>query len=196
MKVLIACEFSGIVRDAFAALGHDAWSCDLLPTERPGQHYQGDVRCILGEGWDLMVAHPPCTYLSYAGQRWFKTQPDRMDNARGAFKFFMEMVNAPIPMIAVENPIGFTWEWHKHPDQIVEPYEFGHAVKKRTCLWLKNLPPLMATLIHSDPFVNWTKYGNAANGNGSHRGKDRSRFFPGIAAAMAYQWGAVEVVSP
>lgn len=183
MKVLIACEFSGTVRDAFAALGHDAWSCDLRPTESPGNHLQCDIREVLNDGWDLMIAHPPCQYLSYAGMRWFKTQPDRMDNAKAAFDFFMMMVKAPIPMIAVENPRGFTSKWYRKPDQVIEPYHFGEPMTKATCLWLKELPPLMATLIITNPVVNWTTY------RGSHNGKARSRTFPGIAAAMAKQWG-------
>ena len=187
MRILAACEYSGIVREAFAARGHDAWSCDILPTEQPGQHYQCDVREVLNEGWDLMIAFPPCTYVSYAGLRWFKTQPDRMDKAREGFAFFMEMINAPIPMIAVENPRGYTWQWHRKPDQIIHPFHFGDPFTKATCLWLKNLPPLMASLIITDPFVNWTKY------KGSHTGHDRSRTFAGIAEAMAAQWCGIGV---
>ena len=117
------------------------------------------------------------------GLRWFKVQPDRMRKAREAFDFFMQMIHAPIPRIAVENPRGFTWQWYKRPDQIIHPYHFGHPMTKATCLWLKNVAPLMATLIVSDPFVNWTKY------KGSHNGHDRSRTFTGIAEAMAAQWG-------
>lgn len=187
MKILIACEYSGIVRDAFIAQGHDAWSCDIIPTERKGPHIVNDARNVLDDGWDMMIAHPPCTNLSYAGLRWFKTDPDRMRRALADFDFFMAMINAPIPMIAVENTRGYTWQWYKHPDQVVEPYEFGHDVTKATCLWLKQLPPLMATLIHPDPFVNWTKY------KGSHNGHARSKTFPGIAAAMAQQWGRMAV---
>ncbi len=183
MRVLVACEFSGIVRDAFIARGHDAWSCDIIPTERPGPHIINDVRNILDDNWDMMIAHPPCTHLSYAGQRWFKTDTDRWRRAKLDFDFFMRMINAPIPMIAVENTRGYTWQWYKHPDQIVHPYEFGHNVTKATCLWLKQLPPLMVTLVHADPFVNWTTY------QGSHNGKARSRTFTGIAQAMANQWG-------
>lgn len=183
-KLLVACEFSGTVRDAFKARGWDAWSCDILPTEKPGQHIQGDVLEILDQGWDMMIAHPPCTYLSNAGQRWFKSDPTRIDKARIAFKFFMCMVEAPIPLIAIENPRGLTWKWYKHPDQIIHPYQFGHNVSKATCLWLKGLPPLMATLIHSDPIMNWTR-----DKKGAHNGKSRSVTFQGIADAMASQWG-------
>lgn len=182
MRVLIACEYSGIVRQAFIFAGHDAMSCDLLPSEMPGPHYQGDVRDILDDGWDMMIGHPPCTYLSYAGNRWLN-QPGRTEKAREAFDFFMTLWNAPIPLIALENPRGFVWQWFRKPDQIIEPYHFGHPLTKATCLWLKGLPPLMATLICSDPFVNWTKY------KGSHNGHARSRTWPGIAAAMAAQWG-------
>ena len=184
MKVLIACEFSGVVRDAFAARGHDAWSCDLLPSERPGQHIQDDVRNVLDFGWDLMIAHPPCTYTSQAGYRWFKSQPDRIRKAREGYEFFMQLASAPIHKIAMENTRGLLWQWYRHPDQIVHPCDFGHGVTKALCLWLKNLPPLMATLVVADPFVNWTKY------KGSHNGHARSRTFEGVAKAMAEQWGA------
>jgi hypothetical protein len=183
MKVLIACEFSGIVRDAFLARGHDAWSCDLLPTEKPGPHIQDDVRNILDWGWDMMIAHPPCQYLSYAGNRWLK-QPGRWDNIHNALAFFRLFLDAPIERIAVENPRGWTWKYIRKPDQIIEPYHFGHPMTKATCLWLKNLPVLEPTEIVSNPFVNWTKY------KGSHNGHARSRTFPGIAEAMADQWGS------
>lgn len=186
MRVLVACEFSGRVRDAFIANGHDAWSCDLLPTEVPGPHIQGDVRDILGDDWDLMIAHPPCTHLSYAGLRWFRSDPDRMRRARADFDFFMQMIDAPIPMIAVENTRGFAWQWHRRPDQIIHPYQFGEHVTKATCLWLKALPPLVPTAVDPEPFVNWTKY------KGSHNGHARSRTFPGIARAMADQWGGTK----
>lgn len=182
MKILIGCEYSGIVRDAFIAQGHDAWSCDIIPTEAPGPHIQDDVLNHLNDGWDMMIAHPPCQYLSYSGVRWFKKDASRWDRALEAFYFFMQCIEAPIPMIAVENGCGYTWQWYRRPDQIVEPYWFGHDVTKATGLWLKNLPPLMATLVHNDPFVNWTKY------KGSHTGKARAKTFPGLAAAMAHQW--------
>lgn len=182
MRVLVACEYSGTVRDAFAARGHDAWSCDLLPTERPGNHIQADVRQVLWDGWDLMIAHPPCTYLARAGARWFKVDPSRWDKAHEAFDSFMEIVNAPIPMIAVENPVGLTWQWYRRPDQVVHPWWFGDPMTKKTSLWLKELPPLMATYVQTERFVNWTEYGHRSP-------KQRSKTFPGMAAAMAAQWG-------
>lgn len=182
MRVLVACEYSGIVRQAFAARGHDAWSCDILPTEQPGNHIQNDVLNHLNDGWDLMIAHPPCQYLSRVGARWFKNDASRWDRALEGFYFFMQMIEAPIPMIAVENGYGLTWQWYRKPDQIVEPYWFGHDVTKATGLWLKNLPPLMATMVHNDPLVNWA-------GRKAHTGKSRSKFWTGIAAAMANQWG-------
>jgi hypothetical protein len=185
MRVLVACEFSGIVRDAFKAKGHDAWSCDLLPTEKPGQHIVNDVRNVLDWDWDLMIAHPPCDYLSYAGNRWLK-QPGRMDKMRMALDFVRLLMAAPIPHIAIENPRGWTWKYIRTPDQVIEPYHFGDPMTKATCLWLKEVPPLMATLIITNPFVNWTKYKK-----GGHNGKARSYTFPGIANAMAQQWSSL-----
>jgi site-specific DNA-cytosine methylase len=181
VRVLVACEFSGVVRDAFSARGHDAWSCDLLPSERPGPHYQRDVLEVIGLGWDLMIAHPPCTYLSYAGLRWFKTDPSRMEKAREAFRFFVALRNAPIPKIAIENPKGFLNKWYGKPSQIIQPWQFGEPYTKATCLFLKNLPPLLYTNIYTDRFVNWTEFGHRS-------AKDRSRTFFGIADAMAQQW--------
>jgi len=181
MKVLVACEFSGIVRDAFAYCGHDAWSCDLLPTERIGQHICGDVLGVLGEGWDLMIAHPPCTHLAVSGARWFK---DKQAEQAEAVEFFMALVNAPIPRIAVENPVSIMSTRYRKPDQIIQPWQFGHGETKATCLWLKNLPPLKPTAV-----VN----GRAARVHrmppGPDRWRERSRTYPGIAAAMADQWG-------
>lgn len=182
MKVLVACEYSGVVRSAFAALGADAWSCDLLPTEKPGQHIIDDVRNVLDFGFDLMIAHPPCTYSSYAGNRWLK-QVDRERKMFASFELFECLWNAPIPHIAIENPRGYVMKYWRMPDDQVEPYYFGDPMTKRTCLWLKNLPPLMATNIITNPEINWTKYGK----NG-HSGKGRSKTFPGLASAMAQQW--------
>lgn len=195
MKVLIACEFSGIVRDAFVARGHDAWSCDLLPTERQGNHVQGDVLEILGDGWDLMIAHPPCTYLSNSGVSWLFKNYDRWsDMAKGAV-FFQKLLNADIPKIAVENPIP-----HKHAmqiidrryDQLIQPYNFGHAESKATCLWLKNLPPLMSGENMQAVMVGLPKSVTQRLhylSPGPERAKLRSTTFQGIANAMADQWG-------
>ena len=141
MKVLVACEFSGIVRDAFKAKGHDAWSCDLLPTEIPGQHIQGDVLDILNDGWDLMIAHPPCTDLCSSGARWF-AEKRKDGRQQESINFFMLLVIAPVEKIAVENPVGIMSTIYRKPDQIIQPWQFGHGETKATCLWLKNLPKL------------------------------------------------------
>lgn len=183
MRILIACEFSGTVRDAFAARGHDAWSCDLLPTEKPGKHFTQDVREVLGLDWDLMIAHPPCTHLAVSGARWFK---DKFDEQQAALAFVRELLAAPIPRIALENPISIISSRIRKPDQIIQPWQFGHGETKATCLWLKNLPPLVpaqivdgrANRVHRMP-------------PGPDRWKERSRTFPGIAQAMAAQWGAI-----
>lgn len=201
MRVLIACEFSGRVRDAFIAKGHDAMSCDLLPSELPGPHYQGDIRDVLSEGWDLMVAHPPCTYLSYAANRYWN-KPGRKELRQDAFDFFMTMITAPINKVCVENPIGYPNTVFRKPDQIIQPYYFGDAAVKTTCLWLKNLPKLYyqkqdglflkATATDYPKPVYFRKTdGKAIHWTESnHGGKNRSRTFQGIANAMAEQWGA------
>jgi hypothetical protein len=192
MKVLIACEFSGIVREAFRKRGHDAWSCDLLPTEISGKHIQGDVLEILDDRWDLMIAHPPCTYLSNAGARFLypkgKLNPVRLRLAVGAGKFFMKLWNAPIKKICVENPIPSTIIGLPEYTQIIQPYYFGDMVQKKTCLWLKNLPPLEYD--KPDIIPQSTKIpGNWFNKGGKERQKNRARTFQGIADAMADQWG-------
>jgi|TARA_R100000084_G_C4565178_1_gene106519 hypothetical protein len=193
MKVLVACEYSGIVRDAFAAKGHDAWSCDILPTESPGNHFQGDVLEHLDKGWDLMIAHPPCTYLSNAGARFLypkgKLNEDRYKLGLKAKDFFMKLYNAPIDKICVENPISSKIFALPKYTQTIQPYEYGHPVKKKTCLWLKNLPKLKPTNIIFKR--QSTKVpGNWFNKGGKDRQKNRSRFFTGIANAMADQWGS------
>lgn len=142
MRVLIACEFSGIVRDAFIARGHDALSCDLLQSERPGPHYQGDVRDILSDGWDLMVAHPPCTHLAVSGARWFK---HKLREQAEALAFVQTLLDAPIPRLALENPVSIISSRIRRPDQIIQPWQFGHPESKTTCLWLKGLQPLRPT---------------------------------------------------
>jgi len=211
MKVLVACEFSGIVRDAFIARGHNAISCDLLPTERPGPHYQGDVFDIIDDGFDLMIAHPPCTYLSNSGVRWFSTDPSRMGKMRQGAKFFLKILNAKIKKKCVENPImhGYAKKIIKVKyNQIVQPYWFGDSVQKSTCLWLENLPELVPTnvvdrgMIYVDPRGNkhGCEFTNRAKKSYSplmllpkseDRGKIRSRTFQGIADAMAEQWGSL-----
>src|SRR3989304_8828958 len=144
MKILVACEFSGIVRDAFIRKGHDAWSCDFLPSEKSGNHIQGDVIPILEEQWDILIAHPPCTYLSRAGARWWK-DPSREIHAKLAFEFVKLLANCNIQKIAIENPIGKLNKLWRYPDQTIQPWQFGHPYSKATCLWLKNLPLLSPT---------------------------------------------------
>lgn len=184
MKVLVACEFSGIVRDAFLAKGYDAVSCDLLPTEKMGPHYQGDVRDILGNGWDLMIAHPPCTHLAASGARWFKEKREDGRQQRG-IDFFLALANAPVPRRAIENPIGIMSRLCRKPDQIIQPWQFGHGETKATCLWLVGLPLLCPTKIVSGrkPRV-WREPPSP------ERWKSRSRTFVGVAQAMASQWGS------
>jgi len=188
MKVLVACEFSGIVRDAFAARGHDAMSCDLLTTEKPGKHYQGDAFDIIGDGWDLMIAHPPCTHLAVSGARWF---PEKRADGRQqeAINFFLKLADAPIQRVAIENPVGIMSTFWRKPDQIIQPWQFGHGETKATCLWLKNLPTLKPTNIMTGRDNRIHKMAP-----GSERWKNRSRTFTGIAEAMAWQWGALEEV--
>ena len=181
MRVLIACEFSGIVRDAFAAKGHDAWSCDLLPTETPGQHIQGEVLNVLDGDWDLMIAHPPCTHLCVSGARWFK---NKQIEQHGAIWFFMALIGAPMPRIAVENPIGIMSTHYRKPDQIIQPWMFGHGETKATCLWLKGLPLLQETNVVAGRTARVHRMPP-----GPDRWKERSRTYQGIADAMAAQWG-------
>lgn len=181
MKVLIACEYSGTVRDAFLVRGHEALSCDLLPTDVPGPHYQGDVRDILGNGWDLMIAHPPCTHLAVSGARWFK---DKKQEQEESLDFVRLLLDAPIEKIALENPISIISSRIRKPDQIVQPWQYGHGETKATCLWLKNLPKLMPTDIVEGREQRIWKMGPSPD-----RWKERSKTFPGIASAMADQWG-------
>lgn len=181
MRVLIACEYSGVVRDAFAVLGHDAWSCDLLPTDRPGNHYQCDVMDVIGMGWDLMVAHPPCTHLAVSGARWFK---DKQSEQAEALDFVRALMDAPIERIAVENPVSIISSRIRKPDQVIQPWQFGHGETKATCLWLKNLPKLVPTNIVEGREARVHKMRP-----GPDRWKERSRTYKGIAEAMAKQWG-------
>lgn len=182
MRVLVACEFSGAVREAFRDMGHNAWSCDLLETEIPGPHIVGDVLDIVGDGWDLMVAHPPCTHLAVSGARWWK---DKGQEQADALEFVRALMAAPIDRIALENPISKISSAIRKPDQIVQPWQFGHGETKATCLWLKGLPKLRPTDVVEgrEPKVHHMA-------PGPNRWRERSRTYAGIAAAMANQWGA------
>lgn len=250
MRVLIACEYSGTVRDAFASLGHEAWSCDLLPTDAPGLHYQGDVRNLLegwvpvrhqcecdpeGDGvcmlsgadtslcpclgpcqdgieyreteqglfgrpaaspqWDLMVAHPPCTYLCSSGLHWNTRRPERAAETESALDFVRLLLAAPISRIALENPIGCISTRIRKPDQTIQPWQFGHPESKATCLWLKGLPPLVPTNIlplpESGRWANQTPSGQNKLPPSADRWKIRSATYPGIAKSMAIQWGGI-----
>lgn len=181
MRVLVACEFSGIVRDAFRERGHDAWSCDLLPTERPGPHLIADVREVVGDGWDLMVAHPPCTYLAVSGARWWA---GREREQAEALDFVRYLLAAPIPRIALENPVGAIGTAIRPADQWIQPWQFGEPEVKRTGFWLVNLPHLTPT----DVVDGRTPRVHHAS-PGPDRWKERSRTLPGIAAAIADQRG-------
>ena len=181
MKVLIACEFSGVVRDAFLGVGHDAMSCDLLPSENPGPHYQGDVRDVLGDGWDMMIAHPPCTHLAVSGARWFA---DKQVEQEEALAFVRLLLDAPIERIALENPISIISSRIRRPDQVIQPWQFGHGEVKATCLWLKGLAVLLPTDIAAGRVARVHRMSP-----GPERWKGRSRTYPGIASAMAAQWG-------
>lgn len=183
MKVLIACEYSGAVRDAFIRGGHEAMSCDLLPTDAPGPHYTGDVRDVLDYGWDLMIAHPPCTHLSVSGSRHFG--PKRMDGRQQAAVSFVRLLSkADIPRIAIENPVSVLSSLWRKPDQIIQPWQFGHGETKATCLWLKGLPLLKPTNVVEGREARIHKMPPSAD-----RGKLRSETYRGIAEAMADQWG-------
>ena len=181
VKVLVACEFSGVVRDAFANHGHDAWSCDLLPSEAPGNHYQGDVMDILDAGWDMMIAHPPCTHLCVSGARWFTQKTQEQGDA---LQFVRNLMGAEIHKIAIENPISIISSQIRPPDQIIQPWMFGHGETKATCLWLKNLPPLRPTRV-----VEGREHRIHLMPPSPTRWYERSRTFEGIAQAMAEQWG-------
>lgn len=184
MKVLVACEFSGTVRDAFAALGHDAWSCDLLPSESPGNHIQGSVLdcAVVKRGWDLMIAHPDCTFLTVSGARWM-SEEWREEAQLAALHFVKSLWKFPVRHIAIENPVGRLSSLWRGPAQTIQPWQFGHGETKGTCLWLKNLPPLTPTeIVEGREGKVWKEP------PGKERKKNRSRTFPGIARAMAEQW--------
>lgn len=184
MKVLVACEYSGRVRNAFRSLGHEAWSCDLLDSEDESTHHiKGDCLEVIRDGWDLMVAHPPCTHLAVSGSRWF---PEKVASGeqKEAIEFFLALARSPISRIAIENPICIMSSVWRQPDQVVQPWQFGHGETKATCFWLKGLPPLVPTKIVQgrEPRVHHMP-------PGSNRWKERSRTYEGIAEAMASQWG-------
>ena len=185
MKILVACEYSGRVRDAFIAKGHEAMSCDLLPTEVEGPHYQGDVFDLIdgsnSENWDLMICHPPCTHLAISGARWFK---DKTKEQHEALEFVRKLLNAPIQKIALENPVSIISTKIRKPDQCLQPWQYGHGETKKTCLWLKNLPLLKPTNI-----VEGREARVHRMPPGENRWKERSRTFQGVAEAMANQWG-------
>jgi len=213
MRVLIACEYSGTVREAFSQRGHDAWSCDILPSEKPGQHIQADVIEVLNEKWDLMIAHPPCQYLTYAANHVWN-QPGREQLRRRAAMFFYKLYTAPIPSVCVENPVGWMNTVFRKPDQIIHPYFFGDRHMKKTCLWLRGLPKLWfwehddlfgkrtmteipePFLVHERrPSKNYRggeiKKRYFVDHKGSLDSQERARTFPSVAAAMASQWGCV-----
>ena len=207
-KVLVACEYSGIVRDAFSKLGHDAWSIDILPTESPGQHIQDDVLNHLDKGWDLMIAHPPCTYLCITGLCWMHHPqdkhldkklrrphpnfPNRKQQQEDALEFVRKLMDAPIEKICIENPVSIISSQIRKPNQYIQPYQFGHYECKKTGLWLKNLP----TLAHTSDLKKETyalpkklRWKNLWTSPSAKRGKERSKFYQGFADAMAEQWG-------
>jgi len=192
MRVLIACEYSGTVRDAFIAAGHDAMSCDLLPSDRPGPHYQGDIVDIIGDDWDLMIAHPPCTHLAVSGAKHFAAK--QADGRQAAALDFVRMLmDAPIPRVCVENPVSIISTKIRKPDQIIQPWQFGHEATNTTCLWLKGLPPLVPTNIVGKGSRHVTKSGKSLPvwynlPPSADRWKIRSATFQGIADAMAAQW--------
>ena len=181
MKIIIGCEYSGTVRDAFLKMGHDAWSCDILPTDVPGPHIKADVLSVLEDGWDMAIFHPPCTHLAVSGARWFK---DKIQEQAEALDFVQRLLDAPIPRIALENPVSIISTRIRKPDQIIQPFQFGDPYRKTTCLWLKNLPLLTPTNeVEGREQKCWKE------SPGPDRWKRRSLTYQGIADAMAAQWG-------
>lgn len=189
MKILVACEFSGVVREAFKKKDHEVWSCDFEPTLIPGNHYQGDMFDIINDGWDMMIAHPPCTYISNMSNCRIK-EPGRLEKRRQGMEFFMKVVNAPIDLIAIENPRGLPEREYRRADQIIQPYEYGHPASKATCLWLKGLPLLEPTNI-VEPYRKWDgkRWRTWVDLVPRHHRGARSITFQGIADAMADTWG-------
>lgn len=196
MKILIACEFSGVVRDAFKERGHDAMSCDLIESETPGQHYQGDIFDIIGDNWDMMIAHPPCTHLTVTANRAFINNPERWKKRLDAMLFVHRLINCNIDKICIENPIGVISTHIRKPDQYIQPYEFGHIDSKKTGLWLKNLPLLKPTQIVEPEWMTTSSgkrmsktHWYCSSTNNPKNAMMRSRTYTGIAEAMAEQWG-------
>lgn len=197
MRVLVACEYSGEVRDAFLRRGHDAMSCDLLPADVQGPHYEGDVRDVIEDGWDLMIAHPPCTYLSVSGMHWTTRGLRDPKLTEDALEFVKYLLDAPVQRIALENPVSIISRRVRKPDQIIQPWQFGHDASKKTCLWLKGLPHLVPTDMVEPRIVEGGKkrWGNQCDsgqnklGPKEDRWKERSKTYRGIAEAMAEQWG-------
>jgi hypothetical protein len=196
MKILVACEFSGIVRDAFIAKGHDAISCDIIQSERPGPHYQGNVMDIINDGFDLMIAHPPCRYLTVTANRSFLNNPRRWEKRLEAIKFVYELMNCGIPKICIENPVGVISTHIRKPDQYIQPYEFGHTVSKKTGLWLKNLPLLKPTKVVTPEWIimisgkrDSKAHYCTPSTNNKKNAMNRARTYQGIANAMSSQWG-------
>lgn len=189
MRIIIGCEYSGVVRNAFAEKGHDVWSCDFLPTELPGLHYQCDVLDVLHLKWNLGIFFPPCTHLATSGARWFK---DKQKEQQEALEFIRKLLNAPIEKICLENPVGIISTRIRKPDQIIQPWQFGHPEQKATCLWLKNLPLLIPTNVLDKPdcgyWNNQTPSGQNKIGEKKDRWKERSKTYMGIAKAMSEQW--------
>ena len=205
MQVLVACEYSGVVRDAFIRAGHDAMSCDLLPcdpgSENPDLHWRGNALEIIWAGWDLMIAHPPCTYLSASGLHWNNKVPGRADKTKWALQFVQALMSAPIHKICIENPVGCISTKIRKPDQYIQPHEYGHDASKKTGLWLKGLDRLVPSK-HIDPrivggrrrWANQTDSGQNRLGPSDDRWKIRSTTYRGIAEAMAHQWGSHESI--
>jgi site-specific DNA-cytosine methylase len=189
MKILVACEYSGVVRDAFRNLGHDAWSCDILPCDSdPNYHYQCDVLTLLDKGWDIMIAHPPCTHLAVSGAKHFK---EKIADGRqqAALDFVQKLMDAPIEKIMIENPVSIISTRIRKPDQIIQPYEFGNPFKKTTCLWLKNLPKLVPTKIVEPNIKTYADGSRFSADYGWSSNHARNKTYQGIADAMAKQWG-------
>jgi hypothetical protein len=197
VRVLVACEYSGKVREAFRRRGHDAWSCDLLPADDSSAfHVQGDVVPLLTDSWDLMIGHPPCTYLCGSGIHWNARRPERAALTEEAAAFFLTLWNAPIPRVAIENPVGVMSTRLRKPDQIIQPWQYGHPESKATCLWLRGLPLLIPTNVLDKPacgyWQNQTPSGQNKLGPSADRWKIRSATYEGWAEAMAEQWGGVD----